>query len=94
MAEQDRYERAKKKVEDLKGFYIHLFFYIVINFALFLLNMISSPDALWFYWPLLGWGIGLVAHAIAVFGFFGMFGEEWEEKKINELMQKEEKHDQ
>ncbi len=42
----------------------------------------------WFYWPLLGWGIGVVAHGFAVFGGGSFFGSEWEKKKIKEIVEK------
>jgi len=45
----------------------------------------TSPDHLWFYWPMLGWGLGLTIHAVSTFGI----GKNWEEKKIKELMKKE-----
>lgn len=54
MDENAAYKKAKERVEEIKGFYIHLFVYVVVNFALFLINIITSPDALWFYWPLIG----------------------------------------
>ncbi|MFY7813700.1 MAG: 2TM domain-containing protein [Chryseobacterium taeanense] len=44
--------------------------------------MITSPGYLWFFWPMLGWGIGVAAHAANTF----WIGKEWEEKKIRELM--------
>ncbi len=86
-----KYQRAKKRVESLRGFYVHLGVYVLVNIFLFLINIITSPDSLWFYWPLLGWGIAIVAHAFAVFGFGGLFGADWEEKKIGEIMEKEKK---
>jgi hypothetical protein len=86
-----RYQRAKARVEELRGFWIHLGVYVIVNLLLFLINIITSPDNLWFYWVLLGWGIGIVAHAFAVFGFGRLFGADWEEKKIREIMEKEEK---
>ncbi len=42
----------------------------------------------WFYWPLLGWGICVVAHGFAVFGGGSLFGLQWEEKKIREIVEK------
>ena len=51
--------------------------------------MLSTPDALWFYWPLFGWGIGILIHGLTVFVFEGRFGREWEEKKIKEIMEKD-----
>ena len=88
--EELRYQRAQKRVEALRGFYIHLGVYLLVNACLFLLNMITSPDDLWFYWVLLGWGIGVVAHAFSVFGLDRLFGADWEEKKIREIMEQEE----
>ena len=84
-----KYQRAKKQVEALKGFYIHLGVYILVNLFLFLLNIITAPDHLWFFWPLLGWGIAIVAHGFNVLGSGRLFGAEWEEKKIKEIMEKE-----
>jgi hypothetical protein len=53
---------------------------------LFLINITTSPDVLWFYWPLLGWGIGIVMHAVYVFGFEHWFGPDWEEKTQYDLV--------
>ncbi len=86
--EEEKYIRAKKRVEQLKGFYGHLAIYILVNALLITINLISSPDDLWFYFPLLGWGIGLLAHFMSVF-VIGRFSEDWEDKKIKELMDKD-----
>ena len=84
-----KYQKAKKRVEALRGFYIHLTVYVVVNLILFSINMIVSPDSLWFFWPLMGWGVGLAFHALSVFGFVPRFGADWEERKIREIMEKE-----
>ena len=55
--EEERYYQAKKRVEAIKGFYGNLTSYIVLNIFFFILNMVTSPEHLWFYWPLLGWGV-------------------------------------
>ena len=91
MKEDEKYREAKERVEELKSFYIHLFVYIIVNIGLFLLNVLTSRDSLWFYWPLLGWGIGILAHAFSVFGLRGILGKEWEERKIKEIMEKDKK---
>lgn len=41
-----------------EGLYIHLGMFGIVNLALFAINMVTNPDVLWFYWPLLGWGGG------------------------------------
>jgi hypothetical protein len=86
MNTEDRYQNAKKRVNEIKGFYTHLGVYVLINAMLFLIDITVSPDTLWFYWPLFGWGIGLVLHALRVYGFGRWFGSNWEEKKIQEIM--------
>ena len=87
--EEAKYQEAKERVEAIKGLYIHLIVYVVVNLLLFSINMIVSPDSLWFIWPLMGWGVGLFFHALSVFGFGPRFGADWEERKIRELMEKE-----
>ena len=86
--ENIKYQKAMKKVEMIKWFYIDIGLYVVINLGLFLLNILTTPDDLWFYWVMLAWGIGLAAHAIFVYGFSSVLGDEWEERKIREIMDK------
>ena len=87
MNTEDKYQKAKKRVEALKGFYTHLTAYVLVNLLLCTINLLTSPDSLWFYWPLMGWGIAVALHALRVFGIGGWFGAAWEERKINELME-------
>jgi hypothetical protein len=86
--QQRRYERARKRVKELKGFYTHAAIYVLVNIMLFVINLLTG-GGWWFYWPLLGWGIGLGVHALNVFGFGGRLGQDWEERKTRELMDKE-----
>src|SRR5215212_2148658 len=88
--QQQRYERARARVQAIKGFYIHASVFVVVNLGLFIINALTSglsEGIWWFYWPLIGWGIGLGAHALGVFGFGGggPFGQEWEERKTKEI---------
>jgi hypothetical protein len=50
------------------SFRAHLAVYLVFAAFFFVLNMLTGPGELWFYWPMLGWGLGLALHAIAVYG--------------------------
>ena len=79
------YQRAVKRVKELKGLYGNLISYCIIIPFLTAVNFLTSPDHLWFYWPMLGWGIGIAAHAMNVFAI----GRNWEEKKIQEILNKE-----
>jgi hypothetical protein len=88
---EDTYLRAKKRVAKIKGFYIHLAVYLIVNAIIITLNTIASG---WngFISSLLSislfWGIGLVFHWYGIFGKNLFFSKEWEERKIQELMNK------
>lgn len=82
---ENAYIKAKKRVKDIKEFYVNLASYcIVIPFLIFT-NLYTYSDVHWFWFPMLGWGMGLAFHGFEVFGY----GKTWEEKKIRELMKKE-----
>lgn len=78
------YQRAKDKVEQLKGFYGNLISYCIVIPVLIIINLKTSSFQ-WFWFPMLGWGMGLTFHALETFGY----GKSWEDRKINELMNKE-----
>ncbi len=79
------YQRAAKRVNDLKGFYSNLISYcLVIPFLIFI-NLRFSSAYYWFWWPMLGWGLGLILNAIKVFGI----SNNWEEKQIQKILNKQ-----
>lgn len=98
---EQRYARAKERVEKIKSFYKHAAFYLVINvlfIAYRIYKDISHGDSFVeaftdtgnyriFYW----WGLILVFHAIGTFGFLNLFSKDWEERKIKEFMQNQDR---
>ena len=56
------------------GLYIHAAVYAAVNALLIIINLSTAPGRLWFEWPLLGWGVGLLAHAAAAFSLAGRQG--------------------
>ena len=87
MGDQEAYERAKSRVEAKLGFFIHLAVYIVVNGLLIIINMSTSPKYLWFIWPLIGWGIGVIFHGLGV--FFLTSGAGIKERLIEKEMKKQ-----
>ncbi len=85
--ENKAFMRAKDRVDKLKGFYGNLFSYCTVIPILILINLQSNTEFQWFWFPMLGWGLGLTFHAFETFGF----GRSWEEKKIQEILNKENK---
>jgi c-di-AMP phosphodiesterase-like protein len=84
-------EEAKKRVADLRGFYKHLYSYIAVNIVLVIINLVTSPRDLWFYWVTVFWGIAIIFHAFRTFGKNRILSSDWEERKIEELTKKEKK---
>ena len=83
-------ERAKRQVAAIKGFYTHVFVFVVVMVGLFVLNLALkywADSPWWVQWPLLGWGIGVGAHALAVFGHASKRVANWEQRKIRQLME-------
>lgn len=77
---------ARRQVHRLRSFYHHLLVFSLVNGGLAAINFMVSPDRLWFYWPLLGWGVWLVLHAAGTFAGGRWLGAEWEQRKLRQLM--------
>jgi hypothetical protein len=89
---EDAYIRAKKKLDKIVGFYWHLAIYVIVNIFLILLIGFKSGEGFFSFAPYstaIFWGIGLMFHFLGVFGPNFMFGKNWEQKKIKELMDKD-----
>lgn len=100
--QDNAYSRAKHKVDRIKGFYKHLAAYIIINSLILGIKIIRNFNfgdsfiELWvdinFYGIWLYWGIGLAFHAFSVFGVDYFFGKNWEEDKIKQFMEEDERN--
>jgi hypothetical protein len=82
--ENNAYLKAKERVEKLKGFYGNLTSYCTVIPILAIINL-NSGGFQWFWFPMMGWGMGVCFHALETFGY----GKTWEEKKIQEILNKE-----
>lgn len=94
--EQERYDRAAKRVKRIKGFFSHALVYVVINIMIVIINIQNlDTGESYFQWQnfttLFFWGIGLLAHGLSVFLPNFILGKDWEERKIHELMNKNKK---
>jgi len=84
--EQTAYDRASRRVKEIKEFYGSLISYCIVIPVLVFINFRTFSGFQWFWFPMLGWGMGLVFHAFRVFGY----GSSWEERKIQEILKKDE----
>lgn len=97
ISEQEKLENAKKRLEKIKGFYVHATAYTLVN-LFFLLSAIGlfsggiinlhMPTWAHFTTPFF-WGIGLFFHGLNTFKS-GLF-KDWEDRKVKEYLEKEER---
>lgn len=73
---------AFKYVRKLRGFYMHLFQYIVVTLALLAINLIVTPHKMWVFWVMGGWGLGVLMHASRVFRPGWFLGPQWERRQV------------
>lgn len=95
-----KYARAEKRMKRLKGFYIHLAIYIIINTFISINKVImhyynnddSWAEAFWqtdTFSVWLFWGIGVVFHAAKTFNFNPFFSKDWEKRQIEKYMKED-----
>lgn len=86
---EKRYRSAKKRVEQIKIFYLHLGIYLICIPGFIYLNYLSRAGFTWAIFPIVAWGIGVASHASEAFNYNPFFGKKWEERKIRQLMDKD-----
>ncbi len=84
--EDKRYEKAKERVEAIKGFYGNLTSYCIVIPILIFINY-KTTDFPWAIFPALGWGFGVTVHGLEAYGYNPLYGKKWEERKMREFME-------
>ncbi|WP_318471012.1 2TM domain-containing protein [Photobacterium leiognathi] len=79
-------KQALEYVKGIKSFYSNLTSYVLVIGMLFVINYFTGPDYWWAVWPALGWGIGIVSHALSAFEILNIFGPEWERKQVEKRL--------
>lgn len=77
--------KAKRHVQNIKGFYIHAIIFALVSALLLIINLTTDPSVLWALIVFAAWGVGVAGHYIGVFGVpftSGVLGQEWEEREI------------
>lgn len=87
----------RRRVHRLAEFYRHVVVYVLVISGLWIVNfyMLSGSVAqtrwysYWAIWPTAGWGIGLLTHGLSVAPFWSFFSQDWEDKKVKQLMERD-----
>ncbi len=91
MTNKNKLEEAiRKRLKKRRSFYSHLGSYVAVGLFFVLLNAATSYGDWWFYYPMLGWGIGLLTHYFSVFGIpsIGIYDDAWEETALQEELER------
>lgn len=84
--EQTEIFLAFRHVRKLRGLYSHAISFVIVMSGLTALNLLTTPHRLWVIFPLLGWGIGLLSHAVGVLNILPWFGPEWERRQVEKRL--------
>lgn len=79
-------KEAFRHVRKLKGFYAHLFQYLMVVGFLTAINVVFSPGHLWVLWVAGGWGLGILAHGFGVFRPSWFLGPQWEKAQVEKRL--------
>ncbi|MGF1692281.1 2TM domain-containing protein [Photobacterium kagoshimensis] len=82
----DEENKVLAQVREIKGFYSHLITYVLVISMLFVINFITDSSYIWAWWPAMGWGIGIISHALSAFEIMNFFGADWEKKQVEKRL--------
>ncbi len=97
--DRKKLKRAKRRLEELKGFYWHLAAYVGVNSFITITKLVRNMAngetlsqaffdfgtfAVWLFW-----GIGIFFHALKVYSYNPIFSKEWEERQIQKYIEKD-----
>lgn len=97
MDNPDHIHRAKKRVDEIRGFYIHTLVYLSVNLLIIGYSIYEavSEGKEWAnvdtFKLALFWGIGLGIHALSVFGIDLLMGKDWEQRQIRKFIREDRK---
>ena len=79
LTDEEIERRAKRRVDQKMGFYVHALVFVLVNLGLYALNT-ATGGARWSHWPLWGWGLGLAIHGVVT--FLSLRGEGFRERML------------
>ena len=89
-SEEEIYRTAQKRVKKKKGFYIHFGVYLAMGCFFFVMNLVEFDGEIWFFMPMIPWGVSIMIHYFAVFGLpGGAMSKEWEEAEMAKELERQ-----
>jgi hypothetical protein len=81
-------EEARRYVRRKRILYTVVGIWLAFCLMWFTIDMLDDSSSFWFYWPMLGTGIGVAITAIVLLGIGGLFGVDWERREMDRYLRR------
>jgi hypothetical protein len=90
MAEGSReaLEEARRFVRRKRILYTVVAIWLALSLMWLTIDLLDDSSSFWFYWPMLGTGIGVAITAIVLLGIGGVFGVDWERREVDKYLRR------
>jgi hypothetical protein len=88
MSREEAREEARRYVRRKRILYTVVGIWLVLSLMWFTIDLLDDSSSFWFYWPMLGTGIGVAITAIVLLGMGGLFGVDWERRQMDKYLQR------
>jgi hypothetical protein len=83
-----RRDEARRWVRRKRIFYSVVGIYLALSLMWFAIDLLDDSSGYWFYWPMLGTGLGVVVTGVVLGGLGGLFGTDWERREIERYLRR------
>src|SRR5262245_57248271 len=83
-----RRDEARRYVRRKRIFYTVVGIYLALSLMWFTIDLLDDSSGFWFYWPMLGTGVGVLITGVVLGGLGGLFGQDWERREIERHMRR------
>ncbi len=87
-SKREALEEARRYVRRKRIFYTVLGVWIALSLMWFAIDMLDDSSSIWFYWPMLGTGIGVAITGVVLRGVGGLFGLDWERREMDRYLRR------
>jgi 2TM domain len=90
-ADQDantRRDEARRWVRRKRIFYSVVGIYLALSLMWFAIDLLDDSSGFWFYWPMLGTGLGVLITGVVLGGIGGLFGTDWERREVERYLRR------
>jgi 2TM domain-containing protein len=81
-------QEALRYVRRKRIFFLVLGIWLALSVMWFLIDILDDGRLNWFFWPMLGTGIGVVITGLVLLGIGGLFGPDWEQREVDKYLRR------